>query len=252
MADNIFFSRLDDMVRKAESGRITASSFLTPEEQQLAKKHLEYCAPTTQYAFFGGYPEAERKILVLFPDFADESFVDTGEYFRAIIIDNGGYSEITHSACLGAIMNLSVERSSIGDICVISKDRALIFVKNEIARFLMSSEGLVRVGREKVRLSEASQNDIELIKREYEEISVTVASTRVDCLVSEISCTSREKAKSAVLDGAVSKNHIKIFDPSEHFECGDTVSVKGKGKYTVTRTETTRKGRVRVTMLKYK
>ena len=149
-------------------------------------------------------------------------------------------------------MNLSVERSSIGDICIISKDTALIFVKNEIARFLMSPDGLMRVGREKVRLSEASQRDIELIRREYEEVSVTVASARIDCLVSEIACTSREKAKTAVLDGAVSKNHIKILDPSEHFECGDTVSVRGKGKFTVTQAESTRKGRVRVTMLKYK
>lgn len=248
----IFLSKLGDMVRRADSGRFAVSAFLTPEEIAIAQKHLSYESPNVRFAFYGGYPEAERKILVLFPDYAEKDDFDEGDHFQSLLITSGGYSRLTHSSYLGAIMNCSVERSSIGDICVRDDSSAVIFATTEVAKLLTTQNVLERVGREKVSVTYCSKETAATIKREYEESICTVASERIDCLVSEITSLSREKVKAVIARADVMKNHLPVTDPAERFAVSDILSVRGEGKYVISKTEPTKKGRVRVYMLKYK
>ena len=250
--NKLFLARIDDLISKASGSHFGVTSFLTPEEEQIAKNYLSYCSPAAEYAFYGGYPEAERKILVLFPDFADKSTFDPSVYFCPVRIENGGYSKMTHSSCLGALMNCSIERSSLGDICVLSDRCAIVFALKDVAKLLVTQNVLERVGRDKVTVEYCSFEEAGGIKREYEEIFCTVASQRLDCLVSEIANTSREKAKLLISQGDVARNHISTPDASRRFETGDTVSVRGEGKFTVGSIEATRKGRLRVQLFKYK
>lgn len=250
--EKLFTSRLCDMVRSAENGCFAASAFLTPEECALARKYLQYNFPESRYSFYGGYPEAERCVLVLFPDWADTEHFDTSEYFEAIFIRPAGYEKLTHSACLGALMNCSIERSAIGDI-VITDEGAFVFVQRSVAKLLLTeTDTLVRVGREKVKILPASAEDVGNIKREYEEVTFVMSSCRVDCLVSEITGLSREKVKGVISSGEVLLCHKPVEDISERFQEGDVISVRGSGKYIIKELSETKKGRLRVSALKYK
>ena len=250
--NKLLLARIDDLVGKASRSCYGVTPFLTPEEKRTVTDYLLQYPPDAEYAFYGGYPEAERKILVLFPDFADKDEFDPSQFFCPIRIKNAGYSKLTHSSCLGALMNCSLERSSIGDICILSDSCAIVFVLNEVARLLVTQNVLERVGRDKVSVDYCSFEEAKGIKREYEELSCTVASQRMDCLVSEITGLSREKTKRLFAEGMVSRNHVSAIEVSQRFEQGDTVSVRGEGKFTVGNIEVTRKGRLRVQLFKYK
>ena len=249
---NILASRINDMARSAGDGQFAVSMFLTPEECALAEKQLSYNFSDSRYAFYGGYPEAERKILVLFPDYADMHDFDASEYFLPLLIKPCGYEKLTHSACLGALMNCSAKRSAIGDI-VITDEGAVVFVTKAVAELLLTDRNiLTRVGREKVKISIATADLTENIKREYEEVTFVMSSCRIDCIVSEITGLSREKVKGIILAGEVMRNHESVRDFSERFEVGEIISVRGHGKYIIQALSDTRKGRLRVTALKYR
>ncbi len=250
--DNIFLARVRDLSKKAENGMPAYTAFLTPEEQAIAKKCLEYEYPELKFAFYGGYDGAERQVLVIFPDYMEEQYFSTDECFDALLIDNGGYSALSHSACLGALMNCSLARSAIGDICLISRFEAIVFITKNAAKLLLSENALTRVGREKVKVRLAEKELTAAIKREFEELSVTVASDRLDCLVSQIAKSSREGAQRLIASGAVSKNHITELAPAQRLFEGDTVSVRGEGKFVIDTLSPTKKGRVRVQMRRYK
>ena len=50
-----------------------ATEFLSPREQRMAEALLNTAGIRSGYAFDGGYEEAERKILVFLPDWAEEA-----------------------------------------------------------------------------------------------------------------------------------------------------------------------------------
>ncbi len=248
----LFTSKVNDMIRMASAGRTASSAFLTPEECAIAKRHILSCHPTSKYAFYGGYPEAERKILVLFSDYAGSDAFDTSDVFLALLIKTAGDSKLTHSACLGALMNCSIERSALGDI-VITEEGAVVFVIKPVAELLLTQKDtLTRVGRDKVSVLAATSDILAGIRREYEETAFVMSSCRVDCLVGEITGLSREKAKVLIAQGKVMKNHEEIVDPSDRFSVDDIISVRGSGKFVIKELGLTRKGRLKVSALKYK
>ena len=93
------------------------------------------------------------------------------------------------------MLNCGIERQCIGDI-VLTEGGAVVFALCRTADYLMSSEQpLTRVGRDKVVLSYAGYDLVCSLKREFDEMSFTVASERIDCVAAEITRLSRENVK---------------------------------------------------------
>ena len=250
--ESILYSRIDDLVSRAESGRTGISDFLDPEEVYAAEKYLKFNAPAARYGLYGGYPEAERKILVLFPDYACIDDFDEKTVMSALYIKSSGYVELTHSSYMGAVLNCGIERQCIGDI-VLTEGGAVVFALPHTAGYLMSSEQpLTRVGRDKVSLSYADERLVGALKREYEELSFTVASERIDCVAAEITRLSRESVREVIERGDIRLNYGEVRDRSARVKVGDVVSARGHGKYIIKEMQETRKGRLRVFVLKYK
>ena len=77
MEDNLFAKRLEEQIARAENrGEIVVSDFLDVHQQTLALELLKY-APCS-YFWSGGYEEAERRRLVMHPEYlaADESWAE--------------------------------------------------------------------------------------------------------------------------------------------------------------------------------
>jgi len=247
-----FLSRIDDLVKRAEKGSLSSTPFLSPEEASSALAYLKYHAPEARFGLYGGYPDAERRVLVLFPEYYDEESFETSEVFTALFIKTGGYVPLTHSSYMGAVLNCGIERSCVGDI-MLTDGGAVVFVLNRTAQYLLSTDHpLYRVGRDKVVLSYAQDALVSSLKREYDEIIFTVSSCRIDCFTAEVSRLSREKAYEVLSRGDVSLNYSRVTDRAQRFDTEDVISVRGHGKYIVKEITETRKGRMRVLALKYK
>ncbi len=248
----LFEAKISDMLEKARKGRLSVGNFMTPEQCERARAFLERERPDVEYGFFGGYPDAERMLLAFLPDYMDLSSLDTELLFRALLIRPLGYSAPDHRAYLGALMNLSVKRETVGDILV-TEQGAIVFCTPVLASMLTGGScPLERVGRERVSVEVADRSLYENYERQYETLSVIMASLRLDCAVASLSDMSRSLAKEKIIRGDVLLNHAEKLSPDAEISSGDIISVRGIGKFVIREVcGETRSGRLRVEVRRY-
>ena len=111
---------------------------------------------------------------------------------------------VKHSDILGSIMSLGIKRQKIGDI-IVNNDGYFVEAKEEIADFLKNNLASIRTFPVDIIILP----DDEYVERvqEYEDLTYTVSSLRLDCIVSSILNLSREKAKQYILMGNAKVNH---------------------------------------------
>ena len=83
--------------------------------------------------FFGGYENAERKVLCVFPEWqeSEESEVP----ISVIRFDVPKFRKLTHRDYLGTLMSLGIDRSKTGDILT-DDEGAYVFVMSDIAEYV--------------------------------------------------------------------------------------------------------------------
>lgn len=173
---------------------------------------------------------------------------------KAVQIKGSGYTELDHRAFMGAVLSLGLSRSAVGDIIVESGRVATIITARAAAELLLSQPPvLTYVGHDKVKVSEVILPPDYSPKRDYIPVSGTVASPRLDAVVSALTGCSREKAKRAVLHGEVTLNSMMITQTDTEVCEGDVMSVHRYGKFRIDGIGgTTRSGRFRISALKYR
>lgn len=199
-----------------------------------------------QWLLWGGYPEAERKVLGLFPDYLEPD----PELFPIVPVTftyRAG-DKLSHRDFLGSFMALGVERDVTGDILV-GEGKCVAFFRQEMAPYFL--DNIRKIGRVGVKAAEGAQDPLP-IHREFKEIAGVVASPRLDCLVALLCRTSREKAAGLITAGLVQRNHRESLSVSEHTEEGDVLSIRGQGKFQIDRLgPLTSKGRLSISCRKY-
>lgn len=248
--ESLFYGRLDELCSKAACGIPSCTVFLSPEDLAAAEKYLGGADGISKIRL-GGYPDAERCMLLLCPDYIPIDALAIDEFIAAVEIKTSGYVSLRHSSFLGALTSLGIDRDSIGDI-LLHEGSGTVFVTPPIAGFLLSTENpLERVGRDAVKVCAADISKYSDHRRSYTEGSITVASARIDAIAAELAHTSREKAKELIARGDVSLNHMSELDPSDTVKEGDIVSVRRVGKFKLCEQTETKKGRVRISLLIY-
>lgn len=240
------------LLRKLEDGvslsqkRPWFLGFLSEEELAECEAALKWRADV-RYLAYGGYEQAQRKILGLFPEYADpqpDEFPLTPITFTYRTADT-----LTHRDFLGSFMALGVERSVIGDI-VPGKGSCTAFLRSEMVDYF--TQNLHKIGRVGVKLSVGLEQEL-TVTQEFETLSGVVASERLDCIVAFLCHTGRTKAAELITCGAVAKNHREILSVSERLAEGDTLSVRRYGKFMIDRLgPKTAKGRLAIGCRKYK
>ena len=88
---------------------------------------------------FGGYEDAERKMLIFLPDYLDEASL-YGEDSPCVCLRAAFFQgdSPSHRDFLGALMGAGVGRETVGDICV-DKGSCDFFVTAEIAPYLLQN-----------------------------------------------------------------------------------------------------------------
>lgn len=251
--------RAEDLCRRCERQYTPQfTPFLTPEEQVTVMR-VSRSYPEVLTVFLGGISNAERKVAGFFPadyytvpetedDFTALAEIAELEYVK---IAGSGFVNLGHRDILGSLMSLGIKRETIGDI-VISDDNktAFVVVSPTVAGYIC--ESLERVARDKVKISVVSKNAVPEKTQKFSDLSLTLASPRIDALVADALNISRDRAKRLVSLGLVSVNHAECLNPGSEFHEGDIVAVKGEGKFAVDAfLGLTAKNRHRVVVRKY-
>lgn len=249
------YARLDDLKECAVRGNLGISAFFSPRELLAASEYLR--RTKAEFIVFGGYSDAERCRIYIFPDYIDcvENIDALSDYgfsceIDCLLVKGSGFEELSHRAVMGSVLGLGVERDVIGDIVVLDKSNAVFFCDARLTSFF--EENLVRAGRDKVKVSRIDFDEAVLPERKVQKINDTVASARLDCVVASLCSISRERAKETLTASRVELN----YECEERFDKEvvppAVISVRGVGKFKVlSLSDKTKKGRYRLVAEKF-
>lgn len=213
--------RLTELSHRAfERGYTTFSDFLNLEEISL----LESLHTESKYNLYGGYDNADRCVA---------SFGECEEYqypISCIKIEPANQKfadELSHRDFLGALMNLGINRSTLGDI-IVTNNTGYLFCLNSIKEYIL--QNLDRIKHTTVKCTE-SVLPAEIAEKKPEPIELTVSSQRVDITVAAVFKLSRNAVTQLVNQEKVFINSKIAYKESLTLKIGDIVSVRGKGKF---------------------
>jgi len=191
----------------------------------------------------GGYDNAERKVIFIYPYYMEYEDIECP--LEIVQVEgNFKFKEISHKDYLGAILNLGIVREKIGDI-IIHENFCQVVVTSGICDFLTIN--LNKVSRNKVIVKKISRDDIIPNSPNYKDISFTVSSQRLDCIISGLYNISRQDSLKYINGERVHVNYEKITSPSKEVEDNSLISVRGKGRSIIINVgEITKKGRIKV------
>ena len=246
--DRVLLAKVWDKIQAGMRKNIPANSpFLSPRELEMCR--FLFGEAEGLYRF-GGYADAERKMLVYLPEYLEEDSL-MGEDSPVVCLRASFYEgdTPTHRDFLGALMGAGIARETVGDICV-GKGVCDFFATREITPYLL--QNFTSAGRTKFHLEEISLADVEITQPETKEIKDTLASLRLDSVISSGFRVGRSQAAQYVTSGRVAINGLPCEKPDKAVAQGDSISVRGLGKIKLnTVGGQTKKGRISVVILRY-
>lgn len=252
--DKILLAQVADKINFSKSrDKIEYTDFLDMYQISLVQTFLKKIN-FNNYVLYGGFAEAERKVLIIYPDKYDLNMVEKNynkiiKVIRIILSDDekGKYS---HRNYLGGIIKLGMKREKVGDI-IVSEDGADILVKEESSETLKQELGsLTRFENAKFEL--INLEDLRKQEIKVEEVNIIVPSLRLDNFVSDLAKTSRSKAVQIIDSERVFINGQNETKASKQVKLGDVITIRGKGRFIVKEfCGSTRSGRTVVKIEKY-
>lgn len=244
----MLLAKLWDKINAGLRRNIPANTaFLSPRELEMARLLLG--EPEGLHRF-GGYANAERRMLCYLPDYLEEdSLMAEGSPVACLRATYFEGDALSHRDFLGALMGAGVARETVGDICV-DKGSCDFFVTREIAPWLL--QNFSSAGRTKFRLREIPLCEANIPAPEVKIIKDTLASTRLDAVISSGFRIGRGSASDAVNAGKASINGLPCTKSDKAVAEGDTVSVRGMGKLRLAQVNgQTKKGRISIIIERY-
>lgn len=246
--DRLLLAKLWDKITAGMRKNIPANTcFLSPRELEMAR-YLFGDVPGL-YAF-GGYADAERKMLIYLPEYLEEDALYDPDS-PCVCLRAGFYQadSPSHRDFLGALMGAGIGRETVGDICV-GKSQCDFFVTAEMAPHLLQS--FTSAGRAKLHLSQIPLAQAQIPEPEVREIKDTLASLRLDSVISSGFRIGRSLASQYISAGKASIDGLPCEKPDKPVAQGSRVSVRGLGKIRLVQINgKTKKDRISVVIHRY-
>ena len=246
--DRVLLAKIWDKISAGMRKNIPAnSSFLTLREIDMCR----YLFGSQEGLFpFGGYEGAERQMLIYLPEYleVDSLYEEDSPLvcLRATFFDGDAPS---HRDFLGALMGAGIARETIGDICV-GKGQCDFFVTAEIAPYIL--QNFTGAGRTKVHLERIPLSEVSVPEPETKEIRDTVASVRLDSIISSGFRIGRSAAAQYVTAGKAAIDGLPCEKPDKTVDEGTKISVRGLGKIKLRSVGgQTKKGRISIIIERY-
>ena len=217
-------SHIEDLAKTAVKRGFSHSKFLTATELEQAKQRY-----TTRrdliFAVEGGFENAERCIVTFRSPDCNEYMLTRA--ISALELAHRPQDIIAHRDVLGAVLALGLERDVLGDI-LIEPSRAILICMASVARFI--AENLKSAGNVRLVVAEILLNTLPSKSDNYERISGTVASLRLDAVLAFAFKSSRELAQEKIAAGLVQLSHQICTQSTKIVEVGSVISLRGGGR----------------------
>lgn len=247
--DELLIKRINELAAKCYgSSRFIFTDFLNPSEISLIlnnERDINY----VEHKFYGGTEQCERQML----RFGSADMLGYEEEFpiSCVVAEPMAKKfadELGHRDFLGSLMNLGIDRSTIGDIFIKEKT-GYIFCVDRIAEYI--AENLEKIKHTNVKCR-VEKGNIDAIQPELKPVETVVSSERIDAIIAKVYGMSRSQGieyfrqKKIFVNGRVMENNSYVLKEK------DIVSVRGFGKFIFDGLmRETKKGRMRVRMRVY-
>jgi len=254
--DKILVAKILDKIKYAKTrNQIVNTDFLDMHQKKISQEVLNI-EKEKNYLYYFGFDEAEKSMLIIYPDKYSEIFENNIFNYSSIVkliritIPNELKGKYAHKDYLSGLMKLGIKREKIGDILVF-ENGADIIVTKEICKYILNNIGqLTRFNKAKVEELDILQIRNPEIKKEQKRI--TVASLRLDNIVSEISNCSRNIANEIIESQRVFVNYENETRSSKQINEKDVITIRGKGKFNILKIDgQTKKGKTVVIIEHY-
>ncbi|MCH5252132.1 MAG: hypothetical protein J1F22_04085 [Lachnospiraceae bacterium] len=249
--EQFFKKHLLDLANRAyQENYPVFTDFMTTKEYAILNKSKGQFSGVTAICF-GGHEDCSRMMGGFFPeDFMEDSLSMFPIVCIRAQVRNDKYAQsLTHRDYLGAILNLGIERSMIGDIRL-RDQAAFIFCKGDFVSFIL--DNFVMVKHTPIDC-EILENAADIPPQEYEKIQRTVASLRLDNVVAAMIGSARKRAVELITQGSVVAGHEEHTSVSFSCKQDMIISIRGYGKYRldIPPDSITKKGKQKINIYKY-
>lgn len=236
----LIMRHIADLANKRDKcGYTQFSKFLSLPHQQITG--------ISDFALWGGFDDAERKMAAFYPDWQDPSDIEWPIAFVKICLTDK--KTRTHRDFLGSLLGLGIKRELLGDI-IISDSIAFVATTPEIARYIC--DNLVSVSHSHVQCEIAEITADDIPEKQFEMRRTTLASLRIDCVTAYLSGKSRAVSAQFITSGKVQINYKETTNVSQNVSAGDIISIRGVGKFVFDGEDgTSKKGRLIAMFRKY-
>lgn len=230
-----------------QRGIVTFSDFLNLNELNILHT-IPKAELHTGYVTFGGYDYSERQMVAFLPDALCYDYEYPISILKISPLQKKFSDVLSHRDYLGAILNLGIERSKMGDILV-EGDSAILFIHKSLEGFVI--EELRRIKHTSVIATAEDKKEFQY-EPQTKEIKGTVSSLRLDSLLALAFSSSRSKLVAYIEGGRVFVNGRLITSNGYQVKENDIISVRGLGRFRYRKTlSQTKKGRYYVTIELY-
>ena len=226
--DNTLINRINELAEKSYSeNRFVFTDFL--DMSQLSSFYsLERDLAYVGTSVSGGTEGCERCMV----RFGTPESLGYDEAFPIVLLHISPVQKkfsdaLTHRDFLGSVIGLGIERTKLGDI-IVRDNEGYIFVSESISEYIL--ENLSKVKHTNVRVEKCL--DIpEAVAPKFAEESMIVSSNRLDAIIARVYKLSRDLAVRYISEGKVFLSGRQMTENAKQLKSGDTVSVRGKGKF---------------------
>lgn len=221
---------------------VRQTDFLNPYELKNAIGILNSFTDI-KYKIEGGFDQSERGLICIYPYYMEYEDIDSP--IKVLQIEgNFKFKEIKHKDYLGSLMGMGIKREKIGDINI-HENFCQVIVSSDISDYILIN--LDKVARNNVKVKEISKMEVIYSEPRTKEMSLTVSSERIDCILSGIYNISRQDSNKLINTEKVFIDYEKITSTSREVRCNSLISVRGKGRCIITDIgEITKKGKIKL------
>ncbi len=247
--DEFFRKRIQELCCSAyQRDIVTFTDFLDLNELHMIN-NLDVRRWGVSPRSFGGYEMSERQITAFIPDALSYEWTFPIVCLKIEAADRKFSRPPGHRDYLGALVNLGIERSMLGDILT-EEGCAYVFCVQRMEEFICRE--LTRVGRSMVYVKAVDPSSVNAA-RSYQELTATVASARLDSVIGAAFATSRSGITGLIEGGRVFVNGKMVTSNGHSLKEKDIVSVRGMGKFQYMGIlSQTKKGRCRIWINRYR
>ncbi len=241
-----FAAQINELAKRSlRDGQPAWTDFFDPAEREEAQAILSWVTGI-RYNSYGGYQNAERRRLVIYPDYYIAQIIEPQLAF--LEIDCGGPNQLKHRDYLGSLTGLGIKRQKIGDL-ILSATGCQVVSVPELVEFIRFN--LTKVSNQKVIVAEIDPEQLNPPNLREKIIRSTVASLRLDAVAALGFGESRTKMAKEIKALRVKVNWKTINNPDSQLSSGDTISIRGRGRVVLRElTGTSKKGRLGVVLVR--